>query len=474
MSGETYKLSDYYVPLSHQRTFHESSAKYKCYMGGVGSGKTTALVWEVLLLSLEYPRNYGLVGRYTYPELRDTTMYEFFQICPDKFIKNYSKTENKLQLYNDSIIIFRHLEEPDKLKSLNLGFFGIDEMTEVPEDVFLMLQSRLRKKEVARRIGFGSTNPEGHDWVWHKWCVQHRFDPNYLFVRAPTTANPHLPKDYVDDLISSYPDHWKRRYIDGDPTAFAGQILSTWEDRIHIIEPFDIPDNWTRSCVLDHGTNNPTAVAWIATSPEGFGVLYDEHYEAQQIIEHHVKKIIEHTGSQNIDYWIADPAIFNRTLQDPRRGLHSVADEYAERGIHFVQGDNDVKSGIQKLIDAFNIWPNLINPFTQKQGSPKFFVTKNCENAIYEIPQYRWKDQKIKGRYRVKPEEPEKANDHLVDDIRYYLMANVSPRKKPAERFKAFPPKEQRMWDQLEKRNKQYILNSPRGRTLRELARLVR
>jgi PBSX family phage terminase large subunit len=383
-------------------------------------------------------------------------MFEFFNICPAEFIAEHSKTEHKVTFFNGSTLIFRHLEEPDKLKSLNLGFFAIDEMTEIPEDVFLMLQSRLRRNNVPRRVGFGSTNPEGHDWVWHKWCVAHKDDPNYLFVRAPTYENKYLPSDYVSDLEASYPDHWRKRYIEGDPTAFAGQILTTWDDRIHVVEPFDVPKDWNRAVILDHGTNNPTAVIWMAIHPENFKIVYREHYEAQQVIEHHFKKIVEYTGSDDVGTYIADPAIFNKTLQDPRRGIHSVADEYAELGLHFIQGDNDVKSGLQKLVEHFNIWPQLKNPFTQQQGSPKIFITRDCENTIYEVPQYRWKDVKIRGRYRSKPEEPEKANDHTVDCIRYGLMSNLQPSKQKTRGFKPFPGMEDRVWSRIEKTNKEH------------------
>jgi len=453
-----FRLSNYYIPLPKQRLFHESPAKYKCYMGGFGSGKTFALCWEALLLSLEYPGNYGLVGRYTYPELRDTTMFEFFNVCPDFLIKEYKKTENKVVLYNDSTILFRHLEEPDKLKSLNLGFFGIDEMTEIPEDVFLMLQSRLRKKEVPRRVGFGSTNPEGKDWVWNMFCRTQRENPKYLMVQAPTTENPHLPEDYVDDLIEGKPEYWVNRYIKGYPSAFSGQILTMWDEREHVIEPFDIPEDWNRLAILDHGTNNPTCNLWMAISPEGFKVIYKEHYESGKTVDYHAEKIILKTGSDNVPMWLADPAIFNKTLQSPTRGLYSIADLYAEYGLHYGPADNDRQAGIQMMLENFKVYDKLVNPFTQKQGSPKIFIFKSCEWCIYELPQWRWKEQRIRGRYRNKPEEPEKANDHTVDCVRYGLMSLPVPAKKKqlAADKRPFPSVHDRRWDFLEKRAKRH------------------
>lgn len=449
-----FHLSDYYIPTPKQRIFHENPAKYKCFMGGVGSGKTYALDWEALLLSLEFPGNYGLIGRLFYTELRDTTMHDFFEICPPELIQEYIKTEHKLVLKNGSTIIFRALEDVDKLKSLNLGFFGIDEMTEIPEDIFLILQSRLRLNRAERRVGFGSTNPEGLDWVYNKFTVKHKGDPDYLMVSASSYDNPHLPVGYQDDLIKSYPDFWVKRYVLGDPTAFAGQIIQSWSPRYHVIQPFDPPAEWARTVVLDHGTNNPTAVIWAAVHPENFIVIYREHYEAGQTVDYHSKKIHELNGPDNVQFWYADPAIFNRTLQDPKRGLYSIADLYAEEGMHFAPADNDVKTGIQLLIENFKIDDNLINPFTQERGSPKIFITSNCANTIAEIPQYRWKKLRFRSMKMNMPEEPEKKDDHLVDCIRYLLMSRPIPMK-VKQGWKGFKTREERIWDRLDRKSKE-------------------
>ena len=58
---------------------------------------------------------------------------------------DYMKAENKLKFKNGSEILFRHMEEPNKLKSLNLGFVELEEMSDIPESTFKMLLGRLRQ-----------------------------------------------------------------------------------------------------------------------------------------------------------------------------------------------------------------------------------------------------------------------------------------------------------------------------------------
>ena len=73
-----------YKPLPKQKLFHESGKigkyKYRALAGGVGSGKTIAGAWEAFFQSTIYPRNFGLIGRQTYPELRDSTWKEFINL----------------------------------------------------------------------------------------------------------------------------------------------------------------------------------------------------------------------------------------------------------------------------------------------------------------------------------------------------------------------------------------------------------
>src|SRR5690606_3632783 len=106
---------------------------------------------------------------------------------------------------NGSVVIFRSMDEPNKYKSLNLGAFYVDELSEIDESVWLMLESRLRRNTVSRRTGFATTNPEGHNWVWKKFVRDDGKNPDYGYFQAPTTENVYLPGDYVRGLLNSYP-----------------------------------------------------------------------------------------------------------------------------------------------------------------------------------------------------------------------------------------------------------------------------
>jgi hypothetical protein len=55
-----------YEPLSSQRLFHQSSARFKGFSGPIGSGKSQALCQEAIKLSYLNPGRMGLLGAPTH------------------------------------------------------------------------------------------------------------------------------------------------------------------------------------------------------------------------------------------------------------------------------------------------------------------------------------------------------------------------------------------------------------------------
>ena len=201
------------------RDFHASNAMYKGMVGALGSGKTATGCVEGLTLSLEYPGNVGLIARKSLPELKTTTLKRFFEYLPDPIIVNWNKTERELILRSNngpnSTVYFGPLDELDRYKSLELGWFFIDEASETTEDMWLTLCGRLRLKDV-RLCGMLATNPTSRNhWIYKRFVVDQ--PKGYELFRSKTLDNiEHLPPGYIDQLRANYPDDWQRRFVDGE------------------------------------------------------------------------------------------------------------------------------------------------------------------------------------------------------------------------------------------------------------------
>lgn len=220
----------------HQRAFVDSPEQYVALFGGIGNGKTFGSCIKIIELASQFPNNLCLVGRLTYPELRDSTREVFLQaltkIYPPEAYK-INKSENSITFWNKSIVIFRHLDEPANILSMNLGAFYIDQAEEVDEEVFLTLQGRLRRQNIKELKGLITGNPHGYNWIYYKWgmdlaggSTNWSHNHNYKMITAPTLANAaNLPANYIDQLKQSYSPEWFARYVMGSWDAFEGQVF---------------------------------------------------------------------------------------------------------------------------------------------------------------------------------------------------------------------------------------------------------
>lgn len=210
--------------LKSQREFMEVPHSYNLdvavYQGGFGSGKTFCGALLGIMLALKTPGIRGLVGAQTFPLVRDTTLATYFEHLDSLNYKegvdyNYKKSEAKLLFKNGSEILFRHFDEPSKLKSLNLGFVEIEEMSDVPEETFYMLLGRLRQSGINKYRLFGHTNPElNKGWIYKNFVEQPK--DNYRLIIAPTTQNRFLPDSFIDSLKDAYDEEYYKINVLGE------------------------------------------------------------------------------------------------------------------------------------------------------------------------------------------------------------------------------------------------------------------
>ena len=435
-------------PFPKQLRFIESATRYTCFAGGFGCGKTLAGCLRALLLSQLAPGNFGLIGRLTYPELRDTTRKTFFEICPPDWydIKNgglWLSSENFLRLYNGSEIIFRHLDtmSEKELLSLNLGWFFIDQAEEISESTFQILVSRLRKVEISRRYGFLACNPIPHNWIYK--LFKEKATSDFEIVEATTFENPFLPKDYVKSMLELYPPEMAKRYIYASWEAFEGQVFLEWDSKVHIIDDFEIPDKWEKLIGIDHGLVNPTAVEWAAIDNDGNIFIFDEHYEANQPISHHAKQILEKSEGKEISIVVIDPSTKAKTRE--KEGFPwSVLEEYNDYGVYPIPGSRDKKARINRLKEFLRVDPERRHPITGEKGSPRLFVFRSCQNLISELPRYQWK--KLRSLVpRNPPEEPQDVDDHAIDALGYILMTRWPATVDQPTGFPFIPKEEKRI-----------------------------
>lgn len=409
-------------PLPKQALFMSEAldpkkAKYIAYVGGVGSGKSLIGCITMLAIAVQYPGDY-LIGRMYMPELRITTMKTFLEICPPDLIEEYRVADAIVKIKaagGYSTILFRQLEEPDKLRSLNLSGAYVDEASQISEQAFMLLQSRLRGKGLRKLIL--TTNPNGHDYIY-SWFVKQdglttpEVKAKFKLIQAPSTENKHLPEGYVADLMATWSQERIKREIEGSFDAFEGMVYHEFRRDVHVVQPFVIPKEWTRVAGADHGYRNPSAWVFGAVDYDGNVYIYKEFYEREWLIEEICKGnkklnkpgIIELTRGEKLDQVRMDPSVGAVRSQTGQTDW-DVYVENLPRDFPLLRANNDVATGIDKVKTYLKVDP--------RTNKPRLFIFNSCTHLLDELASYRYKQLVgSQAGNQSEKEEPVKVNDH--------------------------------------------------------------
>lgn len=403
--------------LPKQHDFVYSMDEAICYGGGVGSGKTIAGVVKALWLSILYDGNRGMIGAKTYPQLRDAAMLEFFKLTDKiereqgiKLIANYRKSDKIVTLINGSTIEFRQCENEDTVKGPTLGWYYIDEATNVSESVFYQLEARLRLATVKTRHAFCATNPAGKNhWVYRNFARGER--DGARMIKTSSLENILSPDDYKKRILKVKDQDWHARYVLGEWGAWSGLVYKEFDRDKHVLPPDWTPTDSMRIYrSIDWGYRNPFCCLWIAVDYDNRKYVFDEHYEAEQLLEYHCPVIMKRMPEWRIAKTFYDSEDPGKAKEAKRYGLRKLHPAKKKQG-SVLDGIEDVKLSL----------------VTESDGHPNLMVHPRCENFLNEIEGYEWLADK--GGSNSK-EEPLKHNDHAMDAYRYFEYTEFHKKKR--------------------------------------------
>lgn len=432
------------LPIQQEITLLRDRKRHILNAGSFGTGKTEWLCQMMVMDSVLYPGNMILTGRKKLDWFKSSTLPVLLDAIPQELLLKHDKVNHRIVIrtqHKPSQIIYRQLdssrEAVNQIKSMNLGLFAPDQIEELAEEVFTAAIGRLRRQNTPRQ-SISTCNPAGHDWIWKRW-IDNRGGKEYGFIEsrmwtrdtpAPKRQedvtfavcdNPYLPWDYIADLLRNYPDNWLDRYVYCGWDNFEGLVYPEWNDKVHLIKPFKVPDWWNRYIVMDHGHRNPTAVGWFAVSGDGDVFLYDLHYKSGEWVQYHAEQIrmknnISDTDIDSVIAWVADPSIFSEHTET------TIADEYEDNGIFWEKANNDRPGGRNRVASYLSLDSKVKNQ-QFPAGKPKLFVfnTPEMRPFLEEIKGYHWADLSVRGRDKNMPERPKKKDDHAMDMLRYAI-----------------------------------------------------
>ena len=454
-------LANYNTRSVHQKqmAFNKCDRRNRWVFGGNRSGKTECgaveSVWLargihpfrenkncvsgwVVSLSQQVQRDVAQakILKYLSPRyISDVVMREGKQTSPEYGIIDYIIVKNAFG--GLSRIGFKSCDQGrEKFQGVSLDFVWFDE--EPPKDIYD--ECRMR---VFDRCGdiFGTMTPlKGLTWVYDEIELNCNDDPEVWCEYMEWKDNPYLDKNEVKAMETVIPksEQLSRRF--GKFSSGEGLVYPEFDQNVHLIKPFDVPKEWYANISIDPGLANPTSCHFYAVDYDGVIYVIDEHFEAGQNVDYHVRKIFEiadrlgwHKDAKGRLHALIDSAANQRTLAAEK----SVSELFCEKGI-LVNTDvnKDLYSGIQRIKSLF------------EQRPPRIYIFSNCVNLIREIKSYWW----------GKGDRPKKTDDHALDELRYFVM--TQPKSAPVP----LPPKSEIQTDKERlirsvRRNERWIKN---------------
>jgi len=239
----------------------------------------------------------------------------------------------------------------------------------------------------------------------------------------------HCNPNYDHDRFSTEERKAEMRVGQGKGQAwkdaeFAEQFLGKWTYAADAAVPFrhadmgdgrichvlqELPDwvPYARKFVsTDYGYTDPAAAGWFAVGSDGTVVLYREFYRTGCSAMDFVNAIQKATkdAKDEIEYYVGDP-------KKPE-----VAHHFARLGMHTVRVNkkrqSDRQAGHMQICDMLADDPAI--------GRPRFFIYKECKNAVNEFKLLRRK-RTVTGEFSPTSFA---GKDHMYDCVRYFLTTD--------------------------------------------------
>jgi len=425
---------------------HDSDIDVALYQGGFGSGKTYSGSLLGIILALKYPGIKGLVGAQTLILVRDTTLVSYFEHLERMGLQagidyNYLKAESKIVFSNKSEILFRHLEEPDKLKSLNLGFVELEEMSDIPRSTFDMLLGRLRQERKESwginfkyRL-FGHTNPqETKGWIY-EYFVEHKPD-NYRRIIAPTTENAkNLPKGFIESMRERYSEEYFKRNVLGEDMDFVSGLATKGFNRADNIDAI-IEIDKTKPLYVTCDFNTDPMCWYICQHYNGTIYYLYELVENYTDTLHQIRllgELLEETGYKEHEIIITGDSS-GRYEKTTGSDFKIMKVELARMG--FTNVKFDVGKSNPPITYRYNCWNRMMR---DENGVPHIKIRPECKYLIYDIENLVQEEGTGKPKkptsYQIKNDPKAKYLTHPTDACgyiayRYYpIKSEPSPTK---------------------------------------------
>ena len=371
------------------------------------------------------PGRTGLIGAPTYPMLRDATVAALLEALAKNGIPHeVNRAENYLVMGETrSRILFRAVEEFERLRGSNLAWFGLDELTYTSEEAWLRLEGRLRDPKASRLCGFAVWTPKGYDWVYERFVAE-RVE-GYELVTAKAFENRHLLErvpDYYERLKSSYDARFYQQEVLGEYLHLhAGRVYYGFE-RERNVSDVNVDGKRALLWALDFNVD-PMCSIVAQVGGEGVAVLDEivlSRATTQQACEEFQNRFPEHGGGLKV-YADASGAHMQTTGTSDLGVLKKFfrSGEYGVVDFKVPRSNPAVRDRVQTVNAALK----------PAEGAGRLLIDGRCKELMKDLEQVAYKENT-----QVIDKDRDPRRTHLSDALGYLVWQELRMGEKVGER----------------------------------------
>ena len=406
-----------------QKLFIDAAETEVLFGGAAGGGKSYGQVIDALLFALRYAGSKQLILRRTFAELDKSIIRTVLAMYPRE-IFTFNASAHVGRFKNGSIIDFGYIANDNDVyqyQSAEYDVVRFDELTHFTEVQYIYLISRVRGANTFPKQIKSSTNPGG---VGHTWVKERFVDPsppNAAFrgkdgvdrIFIPSLLSDNKPLNDSDPnyrkRLEALPEKEKKALLYGDWNIFDGQYFSEFDQAIHVIEPFKIPDEWRKWRAFDYGLDR-LACLWCAMDSARTVYVYKELGASNLPISEASKAMLDMTEEKEDIYaTFAPPDMWSRSQETGR----DKAQIFYENGLTLTKASNDREAGWLAIKELLKKDAN---------GEPRLKIFSNCRELIKCLPALQI-DPKRPTDCATEPHDI----THMPDALRYYAASWARP-----------------------------------------------
>lgn len=430
-----------------QATHTALENRFTLFGGYRGPGKSYWLRWHPVYMLLRYHAQgiknvSAALFCETYPELQDRHVNKISNEFPAWLGELGTTQRAGLGFYlkpkwGGGVLLLRNLDAPDKYKSAEFGWIGIDEITRIPKRTVDILRGSLRWPGIERPQFCAATNPDGkhHEWVRQLWIERNftgdgfaelaKLADEFAFVPARPGDNPYLSESYWNDLLTA-PRDLREAWLDGNWYSKAfGVVYDEFSDEnIETIAPdFSRPFE----LAFDDGYIDPRVVLFVQRDSMRINV-FDELAQTKTLDDVSVRMVLEKCAAWQGKALPADKDLDASTGRNPldRAAVWCEANEVKLPEIaiggsesvqlmrRFREANITARGGTHEIVEGIKIVRRLIR---DGNGYRALKVSPLCRTLVSEMTQgYRYPEGSRRDN-----EKPEDANNHACDALRVWV-----------------------------------------------------